>query len=93
VTTAAELWRRAQVGWPRRFPIVQFPNAPLLLAFAGWVFAALAGGPAHDVGRAVFTVGLAVWAALELLGGVNWFRRVLGAGFLVWIIVGVAAEV
>jgi hypothetical protein len=92
VTTAAELWRRAQVGWPRRFPIVQFPNAPLLIAFAGWALAAVAGGATHDVGRAVFTVGLAAWAALELLRGVNWFRRLLGAGALVWIVVGVAAE-
>jgi hypothetical protein len=30
--TIAELWRRGQVGWPRRFPIAQFPNPPLLLA-------------------------------------------------------------
>jgi hypothetical protein len=91
--TTVELWRRGQVGWPRRFPIAQFPNTPLLLAFAGWVLAAVAGGAAHDVGRALFTVGLAVWAALELLRGVNWFRRLLGAAVLVWIVVGVAAEV
>jgi len=48
--TIAELWRRGQVGWPRRFPIAQFPNPPLLLAFAGWGLAAAAGGTAHDVG-------------------------------------------
>ena len=48
--TIAELWRRGQVGWPRRFPIAQFPNPPLLLAFAGWGLAATAGGTAHDVG-------------------------------------------
>jgi hypothetical protein len=91
--TTAELWRRGQVGWPRRFPIAQFPNTPLILAFAGWVLAAVAGGAAHDVGRALFTVGLAVWAAMELLRGVNWFRRLLGAAVFVWIVVGVAAEV
>ncbi len=34
--TIAKLWRRGQVGWPRRFPIAQFPNPPLLLALAGW---------------------------------------------------------
>src|ERR1700692_3917147 len=32
--TTAELWRRGQVGWPRRFPVAQFPTPPLLLAFA-----------------------------------------------------------
>ena len=55
--TIAELWLRGQVGWPRSFPVAQFPNPPLLVAFAGWGLAAVAGDAAHDVGRAVFTVG------------------------------------
>jgi hypothetical protein len=84
--TTAELWRRGQVGWPRRFPVAQFPNPPLLLALAGWGLAAVAGGSVHDVGRAVFTLGLAVWAWEEVVSGVNWFRRLLGAGALVWIV-------
>jgi hypothetical protein len=25
--------RLAQLGWPKSFPIVQFPNAPLIIAF------------------------------------------------------------
>jgi hypothetical protein len=90
--TIAELWRRGQVGWPRRFPIAQFPNPPLLLAFAGWGLAVAAGGGARDVGRAIFTVGLAVWAWEEAVAGVNWFRRFLGAGALVWIVAGLAGE-
>ena len=90
--TVAELWRRGQVGWPRRFPIAQFPNPPLLLAFAGWGLAAVAGGTAHDVGRAVFTLSLAVWALEEVVGGANWFRRLLGVGALVWIVAGLAGE-
>ena len=88
----AELWRRGQVGWPRRFPIAQFPNPPLLLAFAGWVLAAVAGGTAHDLGRAVFILGLAVWALAEAVGGVNWFRRLLGLGVLVWVAAGPIGE-
>jgi hypothetical protein len=90
--TTAELWRRGQVGWPRRFPVAQFPNPPLLLAFAGWGLAAAAEGNAHDVGRAVFYLGLAVWAWEESVGGVNWFRRLLGAAALVWIVVALAGE-
>jgi hypothetical protein len=90
--TIAELWRRGQVGWPRRFPIVQFPNPPLILALAGWGLGAATGGTAHDVGRAVFTLGLAVWALEEAVGGVNWFRRLLGVGVLVWIVAGLASE-
>jgi len=91
--TIAELWRRGQVGWPRRFPIAQFPNPPLLLAFAGWGLAAAAGGTAHDVGRAIFTLGLAVWALQEAVGGVDWFRRLLGVGVLAWIVASLAGEV
>jgi hypothetical protein len=72
--------------------MAQFPNPPLLLAFAGWGLAAAVGGAPHDVGRAVFTLGLVVWAWEELTGGVNWFRRLLGAGALVWIAVGLAGE-
>lgn len=73
------------MGWPRRFPVAQFPNPPLLVALAGSGLAALASGAAHDVGRAVFTLGLAVWAWEEAVSGANWFRRLLGLGALVWI--------
>ena len=90
--TIADLWRRGQVGWPCRFPIAQFPNPPLLLAFAGWGLAVIAVGAAHDVGRAVFIVGLGVWASEEAAAGVNWFRRLLGLGALVWIISSLAGE-
>lgn len=90
--TTDELWRRGQVGWPRRFPVVQFPNPPLLLAFAGWGLASRSDGTAHEVGRAVFTLCLAVWAWQETAGGVNWFRRLLVATALVWIVAGLTGE-
>jgi hypothetical protein len=72
--------------------VAQFPNPPLLFAFAGWGLAAASDGSAHDAGRAVFTVGLAAWAWEEAASGVNWFRRLLGAGALVWIVVALAGE-
>jgi hypothetical protein len=90
--TITDLWRRGRRGWPRRFPVAQFPNPPLLLAFAGWGLAAIAGGTAHDIGRAVFTVCLGVWAWQEAASGINWFRRLLGVGAFVWIIARLAAE-
>ena len=90
--TAAELWRRGQTGWPRSFPVIQFPNPPLLLAFAGLALAAVTDQTAHDIGRAVFTIGLGVWAWQEAVDGVNWFRRLLGAGALIWIVARLAGE-
>jgi hypothetical protein len=88
----AKLWRRGQQGGPRRFPIAQFPNPPLLLALAGSGIAGLSGGTTHDVGRAIFTLALAVWAGEEAAFGVNWFRRLLGLAVLAWIAAGLADE-
>src|SRR5258708_35759438 len=90
--TFAELWRRGQNGWPRRFPIVQFPNAPLLIGFAGWGLGDAAAGTAHDVGRAVFILGRGVWALEETVCGVNWFRRLVGAAAVVWIVAGLGEK-
>lgn len=87
---AATAWSRGQSGWPRRFPIVQFPNPPLLVALVGWGLADAFGGTTHEIGRTVFALGLVVWACEEVIGGVNWFRRLLGAGVLVWLILELA---
>ncbi len=81
--TAAELWRRGQAGWPRRFPIAQFPNPPLLVVFAGRGVAAVSDGRARDAGRWMATLGLGVWAWQETTDGANWFRRLVGVGGLV----------
>jgi hypothetical protein len=90
--SASELWHRGQEGWPRAFPIAQFPNGPLLVTLAGWGVARAGGGAVHDAGRAIFLVGLAVWAWQEAADGVNWFRRLLGVAGLVWVAVQVAGE-
>ena len=82
------LWDRAQRGWPPSFPLVQFPNAPLLVAIAAWVVAKLTDGAVHDAARGVFTAALAAWAVLELTRGSNWVRRVLGAVVLGSIVLG-----
>ena len=89
--TRTELWRRGQRGWPADFPLVQFPNAPLLVALAASLFAAVTQGAARDVGRAAFYVFLGAWAWEELAHGANWFRRVLGAGGLVYVVAKVSA--
>jgi hypothetical protein len=89
--TLGERWRRGQRGWPAGFPLVQFPNAPLLAALGGWAVAGVSDGSLHAYARAVFYAGLAAWAWEELAGGANWVRRTLGAGGLVYVVVKVGA--
>ena len=84
------LWQRAKHGWPARYPLVQFPNVPLLVAVAGLLVAGMAEGAVHDIARGTFFAGLAVWAWLELTAGVNWPHRVLGGAGLLYVVVQVA---
>jgi hypothetical protein len=81
--TPKELWKRGQHGWPAQYPIAQLPNAPLLVAFGGWLVAAPTEGSVHDVGRAVFYGGLTVWAVGEVASGANLVRRAIGVAGLV----------
>ena len=78
-----KVWNRGQEGWPRSFPVIQFPNPPLLIALVARLAAAFFTGTPAEILLAVFVVTLGVWAWLELFEGVNWFRRVLGAAGLV----------
>ena len=84
-------WRRAQHGWPPRYPLVQAPNAPLAAALAAWLVAAATDGAAHDYARAAFYAALAAWAWEEAADGVNLVRRVLGAVVLVLVVARVGA--
>ena len=88
--TFEDLWRRAQHGWPARYPVVQFPNPPLLVAFAGWLTGRLTDGSVHSHARAVFLAGLAAWAWSELTEGANGVRRALGAGGFAYVVATVA---
>jgi hypothetical protein len=88
-----DAWRRAQRGWPARFPLVQFPNPPLIAALGGWLVAALTSGPVHAYARAVFYAGLVAWAWAEVLSGVNVVRRVLGIAGLVYVVAKVGAAI
>ena len=81
-------WRR---GWPATFPVLQVPNAPLLLALGAWLVAAVTDGASHAYARAAFYAALAAWAWLELTAGANWVRRALGAAGFVYVVVRVAS--
>jgi hypothetical protein len=70
-------------GWPRRFPIAQFPNNPLIAAFVAGSIASRLHGSGHFDAQAVSYLAMAIWAYAELVDGVNWFRRLLGLGYII----------
>src|SRR5436190_851097 len=84
-------WRRAQRGWPASFPLVQFPNAPLLAALGAWLVAAFTDRSVHAYALATFYAALAVCAWLGVTAVLNWVCRSLGAAALAYIVVKVGA--
>ncbi len=65
---------------PRRFPIFQLPNPPLIAALLAGGFAQTTSGRSRIAGLAVSRIALAVWSYQEIVSGANWFRRLLGMG-------------
>jgi hypothetical protein len=80
-----------QHGWPSSYPVLQFPNLPLWLTFAGLLVALPTDGSVHAYARAVFYAGLAAWGSGELTSGINVARRVMGAAALIYVVVRVGA--
>jgi hypothetical protein len=75
--------RLTQIGLPRRFVIVQFPNAPLIVAFVAGEIGKHSHGSTHADASSVAYLALGIWAYLELVDGVNWFRRLLGLTYAI----------
>jgi hypothetical protein len=92
--TPRELWRGygrlRQLSWPRRFPMVQFPNPPLIVAFLTGLAAAHLHGGGHSYATAISYVAMFVWAYWELTDGVNWFRHLLGLAYVISTVVHLA---
>jgi hypothetical protein len=86
----AQFKRLTQIGLPRRFPIVQFPNAPLILAFLAGELGSHIHGASRSYATAAAYLAMTVWAYEELARGVNWFRRLLGLAYMIILIVRVA---
>jgi hypothetical protein len=82
--------RLTQLSFPRAYPIVQFPNAPLILAFASGLLAHHSHGSVHFYAQAIAYLAMAVWAYLELFQGVNAFRRLLGLAYTISTLVHLA---
>src|SRR6266480_1404566 len=87
------LWRAykrlTQLGFPRRFPIVQFPNLPLTIAVIAGEAGRFAHGAQHSYAASVSYLAMTIWAYEELAHGVNWFRHLLGLAFAVIMVVRV----
>jgi hypothetical protein len=86
----AQFKRLTQIGLPRRFPVVQFPNAPLILAFLAGAVGSHMHGAARSYATAAAYLAMTVWAYEELARGVNWFRRLLGFAYVIILILRVA---
>jgi hypothetical protein len=65
---------------PRRFPIFQFPNRPLVVAGLAGFLARLADRRYASIAQVVSSLALLVWALQEVISGANWFRRLIGLG-------------
>ena len=85
--------RLTEFGFPRRFPIVQFPNLPLIVALLAGAVGAFLDGGERSYATAVSYLALTIWAYEELVHGVNWFRRLLGLAFVIFLIMRVAHAV
>ncbi len=87
LTFPAKCWRAykrlTRLSFPRSYPIVQFPNVPLILAFASGLLAQHSHGHEHSYAQAVSYLAMAIWAYLELFQGVNAFRRLLGLAYTI----------
>jgi hypothetical protein len=83
--------RLTQRGLPRRFPLIQIPNAPLIIAFVAGQVGTYLHGLNHDYASAVSYLAMTIWAYEELVHGVNWFRHLLGFGYVILIAMRVAA--
>lgn len=81
-------WHRCFHDAEERIVIVQSPNIPLL----GWVVCTvlvhvLPAASIADATRSLAGAFLFTWAYLELVSGVNYFRRALGVVVLTSILV------
>jgi hypothetical protein len=78
------------LGYPRRFPLVQFPNLPLIIGLLCGYGSRHVHGAGHAYLQAAAYLAMTIWAYEELARGTNWFRRLLGLVYLGILVVRVA---
>jgi hypothetical protein len=85
--------RLTELGFPRRFPVVQFPNLPLIVAFVAGQARGFVHGAPQPYLASVSYLAMTIWAYEELTDGVNWFRRLLGLTYTAIMVMRVAHAV
>lgn len=63
---------------PRRYPIFQFPNPPLITAMLAGAVARTTRGPTARGAAVISALAQLVWAYQEITDGANGVRRLLG---------------
>lgn len=70
-----------------KFVITQKPNLPIIVWLVSVVINKfLSGGLVSQVLSSIGTISISVWATLEIISGVNLFRRALGTIVLAFVI-------
>ena len=93
MASASKTHRRSAVRWffrdrqSGRTVIVQRPNIPLLAWFVATALGWFLHGTAHTIVNGLGALVLVIWAGLEVVRGVNPWRRTLGAAVLVLMLV------
>ena len=70
-----------------RVTLAQIPHWSLIVALAAGGAAEFVSGPARIALVTVHVTALTFWAYGELASGGHWFRRLVGAGVLIAIVV------
>jgi hypothetical protein len=78
------------LGYPKRFPIVQFPNLPLIIGVTSGHLGRYVHGVGYGYLRAAGYLAMTIWAYEELVRGTNWFRRLLGLTYVVILFIRLA---
>jgi hypothetical protein len=73
-----------------RLTIARVPHLSLIVALAAGAAAEFANGPARTALVTLHVSALTFWAYEELVSGGHWFRRLVGAGVLIAIVVVLA---
>ncbi len=71
-----------------RVVLFQKPNVPIIVWAISMVITRLSHGTVQARFQLLAFIALATWAVMEMLWGVNTFRRILGAVVLLAIVAG-----